>query len=54
MRAWIRDRSGTTAIEYAMIAAIMGITAVLGFGALGGSNGGLWGKVGNAFETNIK
>lgn len=47
-RNWRRlfaDRRGATAIEYALIAALIVIAMMGGLTALGGGTGGMWGKL---------
>lgn len=39
------DERGTTAIEYALLAAVVGITAMTGLQAFGSETGGLYGVV---------
>ena len=39
---YFRAKSGATAIEYALIAALIAIAMLAGLRALGGGNGGLW------------
>ena len=36
------DQSGATAIEYALIAALIAIAAISGISMLGGGTGGMW------------
>ncbi len=48
MRIYIRlcrDQRGATAIEYAMLASLIGIAAISGFKSLGGTSSGLMGGV---------
>ncbi len=40
------DRRGATAIEYALLVALVAITTIIGVSALGGSVGGMWAVVG--------
>lgn len=40
-----RDEQGTTAIEYALLAALVAILCVAGLQALGGGTGGLYGQM---------
>lgn len=50
LRAWRRflaDSAAATAIEYALIAAVVAITAITGLIALGGGSGSMWGMVGS-------
>lgn len=43
----IGDRSGATAIEYGLIAALMALVCIASFTALGGSSGGGWNGMAN-------
>jgi Flp pilus assembly pilin Flp len=51
IRRWLGDRSGATAIEYALIAAITGITCAGAIAQMGNSTDGMWGRVKTAFLT---
>ena len=51
IRRWLGDRSGATAIEYALIAAITGITCAGAIAQMGSSTDGMWGRVKTAFLT---
>ena len=54
MARFIKDESGATAIEYGLLAALVGVGIVGGAGALGKKlNGGFVG-VGNTVETELK
>lgn len=50
MRRWLRNRSGATSIEYAMIATMIAAACVGGISALGTGTNGLYGKVTSAFN----
>ena len=45
IRSFIRDESGTTAIEYSMIAALISVAAIASMQAVGGSVDLLFNKV---------
>ena len=45
------DQTGATAIEYGLIAALIAVACISGFGALGGGSNGLWGKIGVKVEN---
>ncbi|HEX8375293.1 MAG TPA: Flp family type IVb pilin [Geminicoccaceae bacterium] len=45
------DERGTTAIEYALLAAVAAITAIGGLQAFGGETGALWGVVDGANQA---
>lgn len=49
IRKFMSDRQGATAIEYALIAAIMGMAVISGFGAITGSLGTTL----NVIETSV-
>lgn len=42
---YLTDESGATAIEYALIAALVGLVAIAGVRSLAGGSGGLWNDV---------
>lgn len=42
LQAYLADESGATAIEYGIIAALVGLGMIAGLNALGGDNGGAW------------
>jgi pilus assembly protein Flp/PilA len=43
------DESGATAIEYGLIAALIGVGIIAGASAIGKNNDSLWNKVTDAF-----
>jgi pilus assembly protein Flp/PilA len=43
----LRDRSGVSAIEYAMIASLIAVAAIAGMGALGTKQGQQYNKIDN-------
>lgn len=49
-----KDRSGATAIEYGLIAALIGIAIVAGASALGDTLEGLFAAMENRVETSSK
>ena len=53
LRALGRDRRGATAIEYALIAALIVIMMMGGLKTLGGGTNGMWGKVGTEVSTKM-
>ncbi|CAO4167188.1 Flp family type IVb pilin [Methylorubrum populi] len=56
-KRFIADESGATAIEYGLVAAMMGIAVVTVFKAFGSSLGSAFGTIGTALNTqagNIK
>jgi len=48
--AWLRDESGTTAIEYALIAALVAVASLTAFHSLGQTVAGIFGNVADALE----
>jgi len=42
LRRLLADQSGATAIEYGLIAALIGVAIVSALSALGGGTGGMW------------
>ena len=53
LRALTRDRRGATAIEYALIAALIVIAMMGGLRTLGGGANGMWGKLDNEVATKM-
>jgi pilus assembly protein Flp/PilA len=49
-----RDNAGATAIEYGLIAALVGVAIVAGASALGGTIDGLFTSMANPMETSSK
>jgi pilus assembly protein Flp/PilA len=48
MRKLFADKRGATAIEYGLIAALIGVAIITSLNALGGKSGGMWDKLNNA------
>jgi pilus assembly protein Flp/PilA len=48
--AWIRDESGTTAVEYGLIAALVAVASLTAFHSLGQTIAGIFGDVADALE----
>lgn len=46
LRRFLADPAGATAIEYALIAAVVAVMAITGLLALGGGSNSMWGMVG--------
>jgi len=42
LRSFRKDKSGATAIEYGMIAALIAVAVIGSLRSLGGGNGGMW------------
>jgi len=53
-RRFANDKSGTTAIEYGLIAALIGVAIVAGASALGGTMDGLFASMANPMETSSR
>ncbi|MGX5829987.1 Flp family type IVb pilin [Mesorhizobium sp. 43Arga] len=49
---FIQDRSGATAIEYGLIAALIALAIIAGAGALGNSINGKFTKIGNTLNSS--
>ncbi|NNC38426.1 MAG: Flp family type IVb pilin [Acidimicrobiales bacterium] len=49
-RTFWQDESGATAIEYALIAALVGISIIAGASSIGKNTNSLWNGVANAVE----
>ncbi|WP_375458767.1 Flp family type IVb pilin [uncultured Enterovirga sp.] len=50
---WLKDRSGATAIEYGMIAALIAAVIIVSVAATGSGTNGLFVKVKTAFITYL-
>ena len=48
------DESGTTAIEYALIAALVSVACIAALKQLGGTNSGGWGDVANKITAAMQ
>jgi len=53
LKAYSADESGATAIEYALIAALIGIGLIGGLKLLGGGTNGMWTKIGTSVSNAI-
>jgi pilus assembly protein Flp/PilA len=56
LAALVADERGATAIEYALLAAVLAIMAIGGLQALGGGTGGLYGTlqaIADAIQTAL-
>ncbi len=51
IRRLLREESGATAIEYALICALVVLAVIGAMRGLGGSSGGGWGNVANNAEA---
>lgn len=52
LRRFVRDRSGATAIEYGLIAALICVAAIGGMQNFGGALTNMWDTVDNAVMEN--
>ena len=48
-----QNRSGATAIEYALIASLVSVAAIVAFQLLGDSLDGVWVAISNALEAAL-
>lgn len=53
-KQFVADESGSNAIEYALLATVVAITAFGALQALGGSSGGMWGESGDAIMDALQ
>jgi pilus assembly protein Flp/PilA len=53
-RAFSRDERGATAIEYALLIAMVAMVCIVSFGAVGGASGGGWNGVANKVSNAMK
>lgn len=51
MRMLFACRRGATAIEYGLIAALIGVAIISSLNALGGRAGGMWANLSNAIGS---
>ena len=51
IRRLLADQGGATAIEYGLIVALIAVTAIGGFSALGGGAGGMWSDLATQVQT---
>ena len=47
-KQFLSDTSGATAIEYGLIAALIGVGMLAGVTAMGGGTNGMWTRISNA------
>ena len=47
---WCRDESGTTAVEYGLIAALVAVACITAFNTLGQTLAGIFGDIADALE----
>lgn len=53
MKRFVTDTSGATAIEYALICALIVIACVAAFTTLGSSSNGKWGNMSNTVSSHL-
>ena len=53
LKAYIRDTSGATAIEYGLIAALIGVGLIAAMRLLGGGTGGMWTEISNKVGAEL-
>ena len=51
MRRLRSDKRGATAIEYGLIAALIGVAIITSVSRLGGGSNGMWTKLDNTLES---
>jgi len=51
LRSLISDAEGATAVEYAVMLAMILIVLIAGVGAVGGQSGGMWGSIQNGLKA---
>ena len=51
MRRLRSDKRGATAIEYGLIAALIGVAIISSLSTLGGGSNGMWGKLDNKLQN---
>jgi pilus assembly protein Flp/PilA len=51
LRRFISDADGATAVEYAVMLAMILMALIAGVGAVGGSNGATWGNIQKNLQT---
>jgi pilus assembly protein Flp/PilA len=50
-RAFVADKAGATAIEYALIAGLIALAIIPAMSAVGLNNGGMWTRIGKNVEA---
>jgi pilus assembly protein Flp/PilA len=51
-RTFLNDENGATAVEYAVMLALILASCIAGIGAVGASTGGMWGGIQKHFADN--
>ena len=52
LRKFYRNEEGTTAVEYAVMLALILVVVISAIGAFGSQNGGLWGNTDSQFAAH--
>jgi pilus assembly protein Flp/PilA len=53
MKRLFHNQEGATAIEYALIAALVVLACVAAFTSFGDSSNGMWGKINNEVSSKL-
>ena len=53
LRRLLADKSGATAIEYGLIAALICVACIGGISSLGGGAGGMWTRLSNIAQNSM-
>jgi len=53
LRRLLADQGGATAIEYGLIVALIAVTCIGGFSALGGGAGGMWTNLSGTVQNSM-
>lgn len=53
LRKLCADQKGATAIEYGLIAALLGVAIMTGLSALGGGSGGMWTDISSKVDNSM-
>ena len=51
LKRFISNDEGTTAVEYAVLLAMILMSVIAGVGAVGANSGGMWGNVNTQLQT---
>ncbi len=54
LQRYVDDTDGASAIEYALIAALIGVGMIAGLNAFGNTQNGAWGAMSNAVGDGLK
>ncbi len=53
LKRYLRENSGATAIEYGLIAALIGVAMIAGLNAVGNSQTGSWGTLSDKVQNEL-